>query len=335
MPTAAVTHIQKIAPGPPMRIAVATPPIFPLPTVEARAVDRAWNEVMEPSPAPDPGFARALPNVRRTASGKCRTWTKPVRIVIRRPTSTSTSGMANGCHTRPSRASTWSVRVCTSRSNQGRRRYVRASTRGSRGGSARWRAGQIQRIRKVHSAGAGNHAPSARNSSSAPPTPQIRPMKIAVRQPPIGRANSFHALTMRSRNPMPNPGTAVNRATAPLPSADGMDSTKTSAATAHTALVRDHRSGVDAVRHRDFEQRNRRRERRDAEQQEEASAEELAARQLGEQARKHREDQPRAAGRRIEPGDREPDREDDEPGPAARSTCRAPRIQSAEEAMPS
>ena len=43
MPTAAVTHIQKIAPGPPIRIAVATPPMFPLPTVEAKAVDRAWN----------------------------------------------------------------------------------------------------------------------------------------------------------------------------------------------------------------------------------------------------------------------------------------------------
>ena len=50
MPTAAVTHIQKMAPGPPTRIAVATPPMLPLPTVEASAVDSAWNEVIVPSP---------------------------------------------------------------------------------------------------------------------------------------------------------------------------------------------------------------------------------------------------------------------------------------------
>ena len=106
MPTAAVTHIQKIAPGPPIRMAVATPPMFPLPTVEASAVESAWNDVMAPSLASDPGFATALPSVRRTASGKRRTWTKPVLIVMRRPTSTSTSGMANGCHTSLSRATT-------------------------------------------------------------------------------------------------------------------------------------------------------------------------------------------------------------------------------------
>ena len=41
IPTAAVTHIQKMAPGPPMRMAVATPPMLPLPTVEASAVESA------------------------------------------------------------------------------------------------------------------------------------------------------------------------------------------------------------------------------------------------------------------------------------------------------
>ena len=41
MPTAAQTHIQKIAPGPPMSTAVATPPMLPLPTVEASAVESA------------------------------------------------------------------------------------------------------------------------------------------------------------------------------------------------------------------------------------------------------------------------------------------------------
>src|SRR5882757_7775264 len=41
MPTKAVTHIQNNAPGPPMLIAAATPAMFPIPTVEARAVDNA------------------------------------------------------------------------------------------------------------------------------------------------------------------------------------------------------------------------------------------------------------------------------------------------------
>jgi hypothetical protein len=41
MPTSAVIHIQNIAPGPPMAIAVATPAMLPVPTVAARAVIRA------------------------------------------------------------------------------------------------------------------------------------------------------------------------------------------------------------------------------------------------------------------------------------------------------
>jgi hypothetical protein len=44
----AKTHIQNIAPGPPMERAVATPAIFPMPTVLARAVDVAWNGVILP-----------------------------------------------------------------------------------------------------------------------------------------------------------------------------------------------------------------------------------------------------------------------------------------------
>src|SRR5882672_1818438 len=39
IPTKAVTHIQKSAPGPPRLIAAATPAIFPIPTVDASAVD--------------------------------------------------------------------------------------------------------------------------------------------------------------------------------------------------------------------------------------------------------------------------------------------------------
>src|SRR5688572_32788300 len=41
MPMKDVIHIQKSAPGPPMAIAAATPARFPIPTVEARAVDSA------------------------------------------------------------------------------------------------------------------------------------------------------------------------------------------------------------------------------------------------------------------------------------------------------
>ena len=41
MPTNPMTHIQKIAPGPPSAIAVATPAIFPVPTVADMAVNKA------------------------------------------------------------------------------------------------------------------------------------------------------------------------------------------------------------------------------------------------------------------------------------------------------
>ena len=52
MPTRPVTHIQKRAPGPPAARAVATPAMFPVPTVAERAVIRAWKWVMSPSSAP-------------------------------------------------------------------------------------------------------------------------------------------------------------------------------------------------------------------------------------------------------------------------------------------
>ena len=42
MPSAAVTHIQKSAPGPPQWMAMATPAMFPMPTVAESAVVRAW-----------------------------------------------------------------------------------------------------------------------------------------------------------------------------------------------------------------------------------------------------------------------------------------------------
>ncbi len=41
IPIIPLTHIQKIAPGPPIDIAIETPAIFPIPTVADKAVDRA------------------------------------------------------------------------------------------------------------------------------------------------------------------------------------------------------------------------------------------------------------------------------------------------------
>ena len=50
IPRNALTHIQKIAPGPPTHSAIATPAILPMPTVELIVVIKAWNELMLPSP---------------------------------------------------------------------------------------------------------------------------------------------------------------------------------------------------------------------------------------------------------------------------------------------
>ena len=44
IPRNAATHIQKIAPGPPIASAVAAPAMLPVPTWAAIAVASAWNE---------------------------------------------------------------------------------------------------------------------------------------------------------------------------------------------------------------------------------------------------------------------------------------------------
>ena len=77
MPSAAVTHIQKSAPGPPQWMASATPAMLPIPTVADRAVVSAWKWVTSPSSSgssylPD---ATAAPWRRRV------TWMKPRRRV--------------------------------------------------------------------------------------------------------------------------------------------------------------------------------------------------------------------------------------------------------------
>ena len=48
MPTLPMTHIQKIAPGPPRLTATATPPMLPRPTVALSAVERAWKWLIAP-----------------------------------------------------------------------------------------------------------------------------------------------------------------------------------------------------------------------------------------------------------------------------------------------
>ena len=52
MPTMALTHIQKITPGPPMVSAMATPAMLPMPTVDAMALSRAWMELICPDCLP-------------------------------------------------------------------------------------------------------------------------------------------------------------------------------------------------------------------------------------------------------------------------------------------
>ena len=51
MPNTAVTTIQKMAPGPPMLTAMATPAMFPSPTVADRAEVRAWKWEISPGPS--------------------------------------------------------------------------------------------------------------------------------------------------------------------------------------------------------------------------------------------------------------------------------------------
>lgn len=46
IPKNAMIHIQKIAPGPPVRIAPEAPTILPVPTWAAMAVASAWKELI-------------------------------------------------------------------------------------------------------------------------------------------------------------------------------------------------------------------------------------------------------------------------------------------------
>ena len=75
MPTSATTHIQKIAPGPPSVMAMATPTMLPVPTRLARPMVKAWKEEIPPSALPrDPKTVRII-------SGKSLNCTARLRMV--------------------------------------------------------------------------------------------------------------------------------------------------------------------------------------------------------------------------------------------------------------
>ena len=77
MPKTPVSHIQRTAPGPPAATAVATPTMFPVPIVAARAVVSAPNWLTSPAPS----FSRLKEILM--AVQRCR-WGKPRRNVRKR-----------------------------------------------------------------------------------------------------------------------------------------------------------------------------------------------------------------------------------------------------------
>ena len=76
-PKKAMIHIQKMAPGPPRAMAVATPTMLPVPTRPDRATQKASNEEM-PCLWPSGDFSAAEKS-ERSISPKRRTCTKRVR----------------------------------------------------------------------------------------------------------------------------------------------------------------------------------------------------------------------------------------------------------------
>ena len=87
MPKNEMTHIQNTAPGPPVRMAPATPTMMPVPTCAAMAVASAWNELMPPPPFLP--LSVRLPKTLFQPSLKQRSWTKFVFTVYQMPTPSS------------------------------------------------------------------------------------------------------------------------------------------------------------------------------------------------------------------------------------------------------
>ena len=83
MPTSAEIHIQKMAPGPPAVIAVATPTMLPVPMVPASAVASAWNWEIAPGSrrSRTSGLRKMAKRVPRSHSPNRRNWKKPVPTV--------------------------------------------------------------------------------------------------------------------------------------------------------------------------------------------------------------------------------------------------------------
>ena len=88
MPKKALTHIQKMAPGPPAMMAVAGPAMLPVPTWPAMAVARDCQADMPSLPALP--FWRMPAKVRRKLSPRWRIWGKPSRTVNITPVATRT-----------------------------------------------------------------------------------------------------------------------------------------------------------------------------------------------------------------------------------------------------
>ena len=91
----AMTHIQKMAPGPPETMAVATPTMLPVPMVPASAVHMLWNWLMAMSSllvwAVTSLLVNTAPMVCRIQWPTRRNWKPPVRKVIHRPVQNSSA----------------------------------------------------------------------------------------------------------------------------------------------------------------------------------------------------------------------------------------------------
>ena len=78
IPRIADTHIQKRAPGPPIRRAVATPTMLPVPIQAARVVQRVAKDETSPSPS-------SFSKIHFNALGNFTTCSPPNAIVKKSP----------------------------------------------------------------------------------------------------------------------------------------------------------------------------------------------------------------------------------------------------------
>jgi hypothetical protein len=92
-------------------MAVATPAMFPTPTVDASAAATAWNGVTLPAPAVR---SRSFPSTSPSAVPICRNWTPPVTKSSKTPVPMS-STIIGGPHTIPFSQSLAFVKVSSMR----------------------------------------------------------------------------------------------------------------------------------------------------------------------------------------------------------------------------